>query len=318
MTRSFYLPLFIFALLLVFTPALANDSKELRKQRQEAQKERLIQKKERSEQIQDSTRDFREFTKQLTEEYREQASELDIEFQLTKVELQSEHDAKVAEAEAENQKKLTELFMTPGITFDQETIEKLQSDGKAYSDELFALKKQAAEKLHQVKITHEERKNELLNKNDNKALEEAESLGFNKEYAPIEATPLGDGLTRQEERWNETEKKEISKIKEKNQQIMSPFRNGEKLRKWEIQNMNKDFKITWEEKAELQALEAKQLFFNTMFMQAAAGEKVDQKAFMDELADINKEKKLINIKYKKIADQNTIKRRQEKKKLLNQ
>ena len=317
MTRIFYLPVLILALLFVFNPAMADDSKELRKQRQDAQKERQIQKKERSNQIRENTKAFKEFTRQLTEEYREQVKEFDIEFELTEVELKAEHDAKVAEAEAEYQKKLTGLFMKPGVTFDQETIDKLQSDGKAYADELFALKKQSAEKLHQVRIAHEERKKQLLNENDKKALDEANSLGLTKDYAPIVASAIGDGLTSQEERWNETEKKELVKIKKKNQQTLSPFRNGEKLRNWEIQNQNKDFKLTWEEKAELHTLDAKQLFYNTMFMQAAAGEKIDQEALMAELADISKEKKLINIKYKKIADQNKIKRRQEKKGILS-
>jgi hypothetical protein len=318
MTRIFYLPVLALALLFVCNPALADDSKELRKQRQDAQKERQIQKKERSDQIKESTRAFKDFTRQLTEEYQEQVKEFDLEFKLTEVDLKAEHDAKVAEAEAEYQKKLSGLFMKPGVTFDQETIDKLQSDGKAYADELFVLKKQSAEKLHQERIAHEERKNKLLNENDQKALDEAESLGLNKEYAPIEASAIGDGLTTQEERWNESEKKELDKIKEKNQQTLSPFRNGERLRKWEIQNLNEDFKLTWEEKAELHKLDAKQLFYNTMFMQAAVGEKIDQEAFMAELADINKEKKLINIEYKKIADQNMIKRRQEKKDILSQ
>ena len=54
-----------------------------------------------------------------------------------------------------------------------------------------------------------------------------------------------------------------------------------------------------------------------VIVQAAQGQEIDQEAFMSEMADINKEKKLINIKYKKIADQNRIKRRQEKKDILS-
>ena len=305
------------ALSFVFNPAMAADSKEIRKERQAAQKERQIQKKERSDEVKEYTKAFKEYTRQLKVEYQEQVKEFDTEFELKEIELKAEHDAKVAEAEAEYQKKLGELFLTPGLTFDQETIEKLQSDGKAYADELFVLRKQSAEKLHRESIAHEERQNKLLNEIDRQALDEAESLGLTKGYKPIEATAIGDGLTKQEERWNESEKKALVKIKEKNQQTLSPFRNGERLRNWEIENMNKDFKLTWDEKAELHTLDTKQVFYNTMFMQAAAGEKVDQQAIMSQMADINKEKKLINIKYKKIADQNRIKRRQEKKDILS-
>jgi len=317
MTRIFYLPVLTLALLFVFNPAMAADSKEIRKERQAAQKERQIQKKERSDEVKEYTKAFKEFTRQLKVEYQEQVNEFDIEFELKEVELKAEHDAKVAGAEAEYQKKLTELFLTPGLTFDQETIEKLQSDGKGYADELFALRKQSADKLHRERIAHEERKNKLLNEIDRQALDEAESMGLTKEYKPIEATAIGDGLTKQEERWNESEKKALVKIKEKNQQTLRPFKNGKSLRNWEIENMNEDFKLTWDAKAELHTLDAKQLFFNTMLIQAAQGQEIDQEAFMSEMADINKEKKLINIKYKKITDQNKIKRRQEKKEILS-
>jgi len=316
MARILYLPILIATLLFVFSPVLADDSKDLRKQQLEAQKERQMQKKERSDQIKENTRALNDFTRELKEEYREQVTEFDLDFELTEVELKSEHDAKVAEAEAEYQKKLTELFMKPGMTFDQATIKKLQSDAKAYADELFVLKKQSAEKLHLAKITHQESKNKLLAENDRRALEEAESLGLTKDYEPIEAAAIGDELTKQEKRWNESEAKELERIKEKNKKLLAPYRNGEKLREWEIKNMNEDFKLTWEEKAELHELDAKQLFFNTLVMQAATGGEFDQEAFMAEMADINKEKKLINIKYKKITDQNKIKRRKEKKEIL--
>lgn len=318
MKRIFFLSVLPLVLLLVINPAIADDKdKELRKQRQAAQQERQIQKKERSEEIKDNTRAFKEFTREIKEEYQPQIKEFETEFELKEIALKAEHDAKVAAAEAEYQKKLTELFLTPGVTFDQATVQKMQSVGKAYADELFVLKKQSAEKLHLEKIAYEKSKNKLFNEIDNKSLDEAESLGLTKEYAPILATAIGDGLTRQEKRWNEKEKKEVKKIKEKNQKTLGPFRNGAKLRDWEIQNMNEDFKLTWDEKAELQTLDANQLFFNTLFMQAARGQEFDQQTLMSEIADIDKEKKLINIKYKKISDQNSIKRRQERKEILS-
>ncbi|MBU0674507.1 MAG: hypothetical protein KJ950_07695 [Proteobacteria bacterium] len=66
--------------------------------------------------------------------------EIDTEFKLKEIDLEAEYDANAAEAEAAYQKKLAELFLTPGVTFDQVTIEKLQADGKAYADELFRSK----------------------------------------------------------------------------------------------------------------------------------------------------------------------------------
>ena len=317
MARRFHLLALTLAFLSVFNPALADDGKELRKQRQAAYGERQAQKKERSAQLKDNIKAFREFTGELKREYKEQANDLETTFQLLEVELKAEHDAKVAEAEAEFQKKLTGLFMQPGVTSDPEALDKLQADGKAYADELFALKKQAAEKLHRERIVHEERKNKLLSENDRKALDEAAALGLTGDYAPILATAIGDGLTSQEERWNERERQEVVKIKEKNMKTLGEFRNGERLRNWEIQNLDEDFKLAWDKKEKLQTLDAKQIFYNTMFMQAARGEEVDQQAFMSELAEITKKQKMINIEYNKIADQNRIKRREERKAILS-
>lgn len=148
------------------------------------------------------------------------------------------------------------------------------------------------------------------------ALEEASSLELTRKYPPILATPMGDGLTEQEQRWNKREKKEVVKLEQRNRKTLSAFRNGEKLRKWEIEKLNEDFKLTWDEKAELHALDSQQLFYNAMFMQAAQGGTIDQQDFMAKLAEINEQKKLINIEYRKIRDQNRIKRRKEKKAIL--
>jgi len=307
----------IVAFLFLSIPVTANESKEIRKERQEAQKERLLQKKERTDEDRENTRDFNQFIRELNEEYREQEKELDMEFELKEVELKAEHDAKVAEAETGYQKNLTGLFMKPGIKFDEETIKKLQETGKAFADEKFNLEKQSAEKIHKAEIEHQKQKNKLLDERDAKALDEATSIGLTRKYSPVLATVIGDGLTNQEKRWNETEEKEIRKIEEKSWNILSPYRNGKELRNWEIQNLNDDFKLDWAEKAEIQKLDAEQVFYNTLFLQAAQGGKIDQEKIMSELADIDKEKKLINIKFKKIADQNRIKRREAKKDILS-
>ncbi|NCF29331.1 MAG: hypothetical protein GWP69_18270 [Gammaproteobacteria bacterium] len=316
MRRILYPPLIALALLSLLNPATADESKELRKQRQAAQKERQTQKSERSKEISEGTKDFREYVRNLTMDYQEQVKELDTEFKLQRVELKADHDARVAGAEAEYQKKLSSLFMRPGVEFNDQAIEQMQADGKAFADELFALKKQSAEELHREQIAKEERENALLSEVDRMALDEASSLGLTGKYSPILATPIGDGLTKEEERWNERERKEVVKLEDRNKKTISKFRNGEKLRKWEIGNLNEDFKLTWDEKAELHALDSQQLFYNAMFMQAAQGGQVDQQKLMAEMAEINEKKKLIKIEYRKVRDKNRITRREEKKAIL--
>jgi len=316
MTRIIYLPILTLAILFVFSPAMANDKKELRKQRQVAQKERQAQKRERSDNLKESLRDFREFTREQIEDYQLQAEELTTEFELRSVELKAEHDIKVAGAEAEYQKKLSGLFATPGMEFDSQTLKRLKTESKAYADELFTLKKQSAEKLHKERIANKKSKNILLAEGDLKAMDKAAELGLTKDYPPILAVKIGDGLTKKEQRWNTKEKKEVLKIKEKNRKAVSKFRNGERIRNWEIQNSNIDFKLTWDEKAEIHKLDSTQLFYNVLLMQSGKVN-FDQQSFMSEMADINSKKKLINIKYKKIRDKNRITRKNEKKDILN-
>ncbi|GMQ76616.1 MAG: hypothetical protein BMS9Abin01_1901 [Gammaproteobacteria bacterium] len=316
MTRILYLPLLAFALGLPLNLTAAEDSKELRNQRQAAQKQRQAQKNERSREINEATRAFREFTGELKTDYQEQARDLDTEFELRRVELKADHDVRVAGAEADYQKKLSGLFMRPGVEFDQQAVDKLQAEGRAFADELFALRKQSAEQLHRERIANEQRKNELLTESDRTALDEASSLGLTRKYAPILATPIGGGLTKQEERWNEREKKEVVKLEKRNRKTLSAFRNGERLRKWKIEKLNVDFKLTWDEKAELQALDSEQIFYNAMFMRAAQEENFDQQEFMAKMAEVNEKKKLINIEYRKIRDQNRIKDRKKRKDIL--
>ncbi len=316
MSRILYLPLLALALALLADSAIATESKELRTQRQVAQKERQVQKNERNSEINEATRAFREYTRELKVDYQEQVKELDTDFELRRVELKADHDVRIAGAEAEYQKKLSSLFMRPGGEFDEQAMERMQAEGKAFADEQFALRRQSAEEFHRERIVSEERKNALLTEADQMALDEASSLGLTRKYPPILATPIGDGLTEQEQRWNTREKKEVVKLEKRNRKTVGAFRNGGKLRKWEIEKLNEDFKLTWDEKAELHALDSQQLFYNAMFMQAAQGGKIDQQDFMAKLAEINEQKKLISIEYRKIRDQNRIKRRKEKKAIL--
>jgi len=57
------------------------------------------------------------------------------------------------------------------------------------------------------------------------------------------------------------------------------------------------------------------MFYNSLLMQSGQDGAVAQQEFLSRLAELNKEKQLIKIKYKKINDQNKIKRREEKKKI---
>ena len=303
-------------LVMPFTLLAADESKELRKQRQIAQKERQTQKNERSKAISDATRTFRDYARTLKSDYQERVRALNTEFELNRVELKAQHDARVADAEAEHQQKLSELFMNPGSELDEQTVKRLQAEGRGFADQLFALKMQSAEELHAERMANEERKNALLTQRDAMALEKADSLGLTNSYPPILASPIGDGLTDQEKRWNEREKSEVVKLEERNRKLLAEFRNGESLRRWEIDNLNEDFRLAWDEKAELHALDSEQIFYNAMLMRAAQGGEIDQRKFMNEIAELNKKKQLIKIEYKKTRDQNRIKRREEKQKLL--
>ena len=316
MTRVLSLLMLAFMVLSPPGPATADDSKELRKQRHDAQQERQKQKNARAAEINEASRAIKEYARDLKTDYREQVKDLDTEFELRRVELKADHDARVAGAEAENQKKLMGLFMNPGVEFTDQTVQQLQAEAKSFADALFTLKRQSAEELQGELIANEERKNALLSEGDRRALEEAASLGLTVEYAPILASPIGDGLTKQEERWNDREKKEVVKLEERNRKTLSEFRNGGKLRQWEIGNLNEDFKLTWDEKAELHALESERIFYHTLFMQAAQGEPVDRQKVMAQMTELNEKTQLINIEYRKIRDKNRITRREEKKAIL--
>ena len=70
------------------------------------------------------------------------------------------------------------------------------------------------------------------------------------------------------------------------------------------------------EKAELHALESEQVFYNTLFIQAAQGQQVDQQKGFAQIAELNEKKKLINIEYQKIRDKSRITLREERKSIL--
>jgi len=293
----------------------AKEDKELQKQRQEAQKERQAEKTERSREIADATKSFREFSQSLKNEYPALLKDVDTEFELTQVDLQAERAAKIAEAEAAYQKKWTSLFIRPGGQMTMEALKEMEQEAKAHSNELFRIKEEAARIAHKEKMASEKQKHALLQERDTRALEEAHSLGLTKKYEPILATPIGGELTRQEEQWNEREEKEIEKTHTQNLQIVREFKNGAKLREWELSNMDKDFQLTWDEKRELHTIESQQIFFNNFLMQSAQGAEINQQEIMAKFAELGKQTKLVKIKYDTMRKKNSITRRGEKKKL---
>jgi len=312
-----YLLTFFIAACILFNPSVNAADKELRKQRAAAQKEQRFQIKERSEVIKDAKRSFKEFTREINNENRERVSELETEFSLTKVDLRAAHEVRVAAAEADHQKKLMDLFMDPSGKFDKQKLQQMETDFKKHSDELFALKKQSAEEVHQAKVKHIINKNKIYDEGDQKILEEASTLGLTNEYSPILITPTSGAHTKQEERLNEKEKKNVVKIKQANMKLLSRYRNGKELRGWEIQNIEEDFKFTWEEKAKVHELDSQQMLYNNLLIGTFQGEAFNQQEFSEKIAENNKKKSMITIEYKKIRDKNRIKRNKIKKEILS-
>lgn len=316
-TRSLVSSLIVFTLLLAAPEGniAADDDKALREQRREAQQERQEAQKARSIQLREARKEIRSFARELEQDYREKTRDLDTQFELKRVDIEAEHESREAEALAEYQKKTAELFRQPDLQYDAQTVRQLWGEWKTYSDKLFDLKKQFAERLHNEKMAHERRKNELLTKRDNKVLAEAKRLGLTREYKPILASPIGDGLTQREQGWNEREQQKVERIHERNARLLSEFRTGARLRKWEIEHLQEDFELEWREKSELQALDTEQVFLNTLVMQQASSE-VNRHTFGERFAELNKERELARIEYDKIQKQNRIERREQRKNIL--
>jgi len=303
------------ALLLLFGAVQAQSDKELRDQRSAAHKERQAETKALSQEITDATRVFKEYARNLEQEYREQLRELDVEFELRQVQLQGDQDRQVAAAEAELQKQWTAIFMPTGAEDVSERLETLQDQVRAHSDALFQIRKEAAERLHREKMTLIERQHALLGEMDERLLAEAESLGLMAEYFPVLATPIGGELTRQEEQWNQRAEKEAEKMRDRNAGTLSKYANGERLRAWERANLEEDFELQWAERDELRELDSQHAFVNTMMLQAGQAEEASPQLLMDQLAELNQQQQLIKIKYEQIRKENTIKRREERKRM---
>jgi hypothetical protein len=297
-------------------PADEND-KELRQQRQLAQKERQAQRTERNREISEARKMFSQQARMAKTQNQQRLKELDTEFELQQVELRAAHDIRTTEAEAEYQAKLSGMFLKPGFSFDRQAVERMQQEARSYADAVFALKKSAAEELHKARIASEERKNALLTDSDEALLGQAASLGLTRKYQPILATPIGEGLTDKEQKWNDRETREVEKLEAHNLKMLREYSNGERLRIWEIDVLKEDFKLDWDEKAELQALDGEQNLLSAMMMQPASGAQEEMQGMMSKIAEIGKQRKLITIKYRKIREHNRIRRRQQKKQILD-
>jgi len=308
--------LIIMILLAVVLPvgtSVAVDDKSVKAERQETQKLRQQQKNERNREIQDASRSFREFTRDLKKEYQERARDLDTNFKLQQVDMRAERNAKIAETEAEMQQKTIQLFLNPSESNDDAALDQLKADMKSYSDQLFEIKEQAAIEEHSENMKNELEKHRLMDERDAAALDMASDLGLRGKYEPVLAKPIGDGLTKQEEDWNAREKKEVEKLFNRNQRLLGEFLYGKKLRGWELDNKRADFDLGWQKKSELHTLNLEQSYYNSLFMQSSTDGEFDQKAFNERMSEIQKQNRLINIKYKKIRDKNRIKRTEQRR-----
>lgn len=311
-------PLFIIALVIAFpfSSSYAEDEKTINAQRRDAQKQRQQLKNERNKSNSEALRGFRQFARSLKTEFKQKARALDTAFKLRKVDLNAEHQSRVAAAEAELQQSMTNM-MLGGQNIDQQaTLDKFRADLKAHSDKIYQLRKQAARAEHEAMIENELEKHRLLTQRDQQALDEARSLGLLDRPGPILATAIGDGLDKNEQRWNEREQKEVEKLYKNNQRPLAEFVSGSKLREWEIQNRRDDFTLEWQKNDELQALNGENNFYNLFLPQLATGDEANQQEVANRIAEISKQNKLINIKYRKIKDKTRIRRNEQKKKIL--
>ncbi len=312
------LSLITLAIVFFFQPnhAVAADDRELYKQRLEAQRERQQRVNERNREINDARSDFRVFAQEIKQDYREQTRSVDTELELRKVDIKADHDARVADAEAEYQSKIMSVYVNPESANSPRTPEQLSADTKAHADTLFSLKKQYAEALHAEVMAIEKKKDALWTEMDQRALEKAAALGLTGTYQTILAIPIGGELTKQEERWNEREKKAVMKHEEQNRKLLAEFRNGAKLRQWQMDNLEEDFRLSWEEKGKVHALDAENKVLNSMITGAGQGGQVDQAQWMKQMQELGAEKRKINTEYRKIRDRNRIERREHRKAIL--
>jgi len=239
---------------------------------------------------------------------------LDVEFRLQRTELRAERQIKTAEAEAELQQNMTQMFLNPSSAENPQHLEKFKAGMKTYQDKMYEIRKLAAQEEHEEFIANEIRKHELMTERDNRAMEEAKSVGLLDKHDPILATPIGGSLTPNEERWNEREKADVERLYKNNQRRVAEFSYGSKLRKWEIDNKREEFKLEWEKRAKLHELNAEQQYINNLMFSGSNPE--NQQEIAKRLSEISKKSRVINIDHDKKSKLIRIRRNEEKRKIV--
>lgn len=163
--------------------------------------------------------------------------------------------------------------------------------------------------------SRELREHTLLGEMDQAVLRKAESLGLTREPAPILASPIGGELTRPEEQWNERERKEVKTIAERNRKVLAKYENGAKLRESERANAEEDFELDWAEKRELNALASRRMLFGAFMLQADPSKPADGQSLTDRLAEVERDEKLIKIRYDQLRKTKAIERREARRNL---
>jgi len=291
------------------------DDKALRKERNEAQKQRQVLKSERNKAIQAASREFREFSRELKKEYRERSSDLDTEFRLQQVGLQADRNTEIAIAESDMQQKMTSLLFNLQSA-NQDTLAQVKDDILNHAQAIFEIRKRSAQLEQDQKMENELAKHQLMSEGDQMALDKAEELGLRQEFNPILAKVIGDGLTKQEEGWNEREIKEVKKLYDTNQRLLREYIYGARLREWEMANKQEDFKLLWQKKSEMQEVNTQQTLYNSLLFQSTDNTEVNQQEISKRMAEYSKQIRLINIKHKQFSDENRIRRKQQRKKIM--
>lgn len=304
------------SLLVLFSsvmPVQAQSDQALREQRNAAQKQRQEARTERNQALSEAIQIFREQAKARENDYQARLKELDTNFELRKVGLEAEQEKRVVAAEADFQKKWSTLLMQPDAPPDQWQL--IEQQMKSFSTELFRIRKDAAEIAHRERMAVEAQKHELLNEMDQRILDDAQALGLTEPPSPIIATPIGGELTKAEAQWNERDTKEVANLDRNNRKLLAKYLTGKSVRDWERENREIDFKLAWDEKSELHEIASRKTLFSSMMLQAQE-QAPDQQDFMNQMTELAQEEKLVKIKYDQVRKENAIKRREERKTLL--
>lgn len=310
--RIVTISLLVLATVVFQAPVEATDDKALKAERRAAQKDRQEQKRERTQLNREILQDFREFTKELKADYRERARDLDVSFRLQKEELNASRRIKISAVEAEMQQNIMQLFLNQNSN-EQMSLEKLKTNMQAYSDKVFAIKQQSADEEHEEFIQNEQQKHKLFTEQDQLAIKKARELGLLDKPKPILASAIGGELTKQEQRWNDREKKDTERMFESNQRYVKEFNYGKELREWEIANKREDHRLKQEKNKKLHTLNTEQTWINNMMFSPQTNE--EREDFAAKIAELRQKTQEINIEYDKNKRKKSIERKEQLRKI---